>query len=866
MRRACLLACAAFVLSAPPTSVAQIVPDTVPLPTWGVNREVRALARVGGTLFVGGDFDIVGPPSGGLAIVDGANAGAMTPTTDVASANRVAPDGAGGWYVAQWYTSTLDIAVLHVRADGTRDPAWTPARFDSNTSIYGLVAAGGRVYVSGNLGLVNGTLRPGAAALDAATGAVLPWTLTTRGGQPVYSSPMMAAAAGRVYFSILSPSADIVAYDAASGTMLPFQPASPPSVGSVSQLAATATRLFAIGDTCGPGGGILGLCAFDAQTGALVWTRGGAEQVWSGASRVYVATRFQQPDKLEAFDGDTGAATGWSMLAPGYVGDVAEANGRTYVVATRGQNRTYPWAFDAVTAAEIDWHPLLPDALSIATQGSRVAVGGQFRLAGGISRRHLVALDLATGRPSAVQPAEPFGAVNALATYGDIVFAAMESGAPEIFAFSASSGQRYPWGLVPDGIPRALLVVDQTLYIGGFFSKLSGEDQPFLGAVDLTTAALLPWNPRLDFDVTELTSSSTRLYAAGRGIGPFPSTARSAAFERATRTPVPFNPPLTYLNGVQFLAVAADRLLTTARYWFPPLTTGVGWLDRDDGHLLGDLALDFASLRARGAGDTIVVGGVTRVGAQAARLRAIHAATGDVLPWSPDIAPSTMGSGVFSGITALEVGPDLVAAGGLFEVIGGRQVANLAVFRATATPPAAPRAITAAIANATVTLAWSPGAPGPATNVIEAGTSNGASDVGLFPVGTATTVSGTLGPGRYFVRVRAATTNGTSGPSSEVVLDVPALAAPPDAPAALSGSVAGGVVTLRWQAAAGNPATYVVEAGTAAGLANLAVFATGHLDTTLVAAPPPGTYVVRVRAANAFGTSPPSNEVTVVVP
>lgn len=865
MRRTALLGCVtALVLAAGPPAAAQIVPDAVPQPTWGVNREVRALARVGRTLFVGGDFDIVGPPSGGLAIVDAATDTAITPSTDVATANRIAPDGAGGWYAAQWYTSQLDIAVLHVRADGTRDPAWTPPRFDSNTSIYGLVAAGGRVYVSGTLGVVNGVTRPGAVALDGQTGAVLPWTLTTRSGQPVYNTPFMTAAAGRVYFTIVGPAADILAYDAASGAMLPFQVASPPSVGSISQLAATATRLFAIGDSCGPGAGMPGLCAFDTQTGALVWTRAGAQQVWSGTTRVYVVTGYV--DTLDALDGDTGVPTGWTVARTGYVADVSEANGRTYMVATRDQTQTYAFAFDAVTAAELAWHPLLPGALSVAAQGGRVAVGGQFRLAGGLRRRHLVALDLDTGRPAAVQPAEPFGAVNALTTYGDVVFVGMESGAPEIFAFSAASGQRFPWGLVPNGIPRALLVVDQTLYIGGFFSKLSGEDHPFLGAVDLATAALLPWNPGLDFDVSELTSSSTRLYAAGRSIGPFTGTARSVAFERVTRAPVPFNPPLTYLNGVQFFAVAADQLLTTARYWFPPVTTGVSWLDRDDGHVLRDVPLDFASLRARGAGDTIVVGGVTQVGLQAARLRAIHATSGDVLPWSPDIAPSTLGGGLFAGITALEVGPDLVAAGGLFEVIGGRQVANLAVFRATATAPAPPRSITAAIVSATVTISWLPGAPGPVSYVVEAGTAAGGSDVGVFPVGSATTVSGTLPAGRYFVRVRAVTTNGPSAPSSEVVLDVPATAAPPQAPSTLSGSVAGGVVTLRWQAAAGNAVTYVIEAGSAPGLANLAVFPTGHLDTTLVAAPPPGTYVVRVRAANAFGVGPASNEVTVVVP
>ena len=95
---------------------------------------------------------------------------------------------------------------------------------------------------------------------------------------------------------------------------------------------------------------------------------------------------------------------------------------------------------------------------------------------------------------------------------------------------------------------------------------------------------------------------------------------------------------------------------------------------------------------------------------------------------------------------------------------------------------------------------------------------------------------------------------------------MPAPSALPTTPGTLTGSVARGVVSLAWGASAGNATTYVIEAGTAPGRADIGAYATGHLDTTFGAAVPPGTYHVRVRAANAFGVSVPSNEVTVVVP
>lgn len=58
----------------------------------------------------------------------------------------------------------------------------------------------------------------------------------------------------------------------------------------------------------------------------------------------------------------------------------------------------------------------------------------------------------------------------------------------------------------------------------------------------------------------------------------------------------------------------------------------------------------------------------------------------------------------------------------------------------------------------------------------------------------------------------------------------------------------------------------MIEGGSAAGLTDLGVLPTGVLDTNIAGAVPPGTYFLRVRAANRFGSSAASNEVRVVVP
>jgi len=69
------------------------------------------------------------------------------------------------------------------------------------------------------------------------------------------------------------------------------------------------------------------------------------------------------------------------------------------------------------------------------------------------------------------------------------------------------------------------------------------------------------------------------------------------------------------------------------------------------------------------------------------------------------------------------------------------------------------------------------------------------------------------------------------------------------------------VATLAWNPGSG-ATTYYVEAGSAAGAADVARIEVGAA-TRYVVDVPPGTYFVRVRSLNARGVSAPSNEIIV---
>jgi fibronectin type III domain protein len=100
---------------------------------------------------------------------------------------------------------------------------------------------------------------------------------------------------------------------------------------------------------------------------------------------------------------------------------------------------------------------------------------------------------------------------------------------------------------------------------------------------------------------------------------------------------------------------------------------------------------------------------------------------------------------------------------------------------------------------------------------------------------------------------------GSNSTMSVVSADAPA------APGNLAATVSSTTLTLTWTSSPG-ATSYIIEAGTGAGLANITSFNTGGPGTSFtVPNVPNGTFYVRVRARNADGTSGPSNEVTFTI-
>ena len=187
---------------------------------------------------------------------------------------------------------------------------------------------------------------------------------------------------------------------------------------------------------------------------------------------------------------------------------------------------------------------------------------------------------------------------------------------------------------------------------------------------------------------------------------------------------------------------------------------------------------------------------------------------------------------------------------------------------ASADPPGPPRALSVSAAGSALTFNCQPPNTGgaPLSYVLEAGTTAGATDVGSFDLGLTTAVTASAPSGTYYVRVRSRNLAGLSTPSNEVMAVVGSGCTVPAAPSGFTYTVSGSIVTLQWSPPAGAaPASYLIEVGSVAGAANLAIIDTGGPTPTLAASAPPGRYFVRVKARSACGAGPASNEQVITV-
>jgi hypothetical protein len=229
----------------------------------------------------------------------------------------------------------------------------------------------------------------------------------------------------------------------------------------------------------------------------------------------------------------------------------------------------------------------------------------------------------------------------------------------------------------PNSYVAAVAVVGNTLYVGGNFSKIGAADRNYLAAINLTTGAVLPWNPQVDGVIYNILPHNNQIFICGE-FTTVNGQSRTylAALNPQTGEPTNWNP--VFDQPVGTLAAQGNLLFVggsfTSINGSPSpylaafdLSSGLqtSWKPNPDERVT---TLEIVGNTLWVGGDFYSIGGDFRE-----RLAAFDIPTGSLLPWS-----ATVDGHVFQ-IKAQPENSTLFVAGN-FSVANGQPRSKIAAF------------------------------------------------------------------------------------------------------------------------------------------------------------------------------------------
>jgi hypothetical protein len=733
---ALLLAIGITALASPAIATAtQPLPQTPDAGVWVPNSTVSALTTHGGTTYIGGAFDYVGPPTGPVATLDAdGHAAPLGPITGVVSATAVDP--AGGIYLGGELRmpDSAPVQIVHVRADGTIDPGFAAPKLTGDfAGVRTLLLSGTTLYVGGRFSKAGATDRTGVAALDATDGHLLPFSVNlTGGGFSGTEVDALALQAGYLYVGGSfdqangTPCANLIDVNLASHQIFQGLCSFSPN-GPVNELALRDGMLYiggwysALG---GSPGGNLRRIATDKDVADGYWLPapdGPVTALAVDASTVYFGGSFgdvggKSRSHAAAVSTADASVLPWDPAPSGrlwekndtMVESLLLSGGHVYAggnfTAIGGRGRTDLAALDPVTGAATGWNPSAGGMIYAlaADAGGKVVAAGSLNSFGGVIRRRLAALG-PDGSATAWNPgADDTVSAIAVSPDGATVYAGGEftqvGGAPRarLAAISAAGGGATSFDPAPDNRVWQVLPAPDgaTLYVAGNFKTIgqsSAADRPYLAALSTTTGDPSGWRPAPDGDVSALAAAPdwSVIYAGGSftHVGsqqPQPARSHLAAVNRSGATATGWAPAvgggwlgsLLALPSRIYVGGTFATLAGAPRIGMGAVDATGGLLPWSPGFAGGSQAHAFAL----GAKDRVIVGGQIYAGGWRV-LAETDAATGAPTSWAP---------AVFDGnVQELAVAGRQLWAAGTFKAAGGR--GNLVRFTRPADPaPPAP--------------------------------------------------------------------------------------------------------------------------------------------------------------------------------
>ncbi|AYB31777.1 PQQ-binding-like beta-propeller repeat protein [Chryseolinea soli] len=562
---------------------------------WIPNSGVNRVEYSNGYTMLSGYFTQVGPYQGGGVATDPTTGAVDTAMPKVhGSVEEAISDGSGGWYIAGYFEAIDTVRIqhlAHIKSDKTVDRTWKP---NPDGGVQVLSLSGNTLYVGGSFTLIAGQSRKNLVSFNTTTGALNAW----------------------------NPAPDNVVY----------------------ALAVTGTTVYVGGYFSNIGVvARTGVAAIDASTGvatswAPVLAGSSTPYVYAlkiDASNIYIAGYFLTVGgvaraSLAQFNITTGALTGWDAklsITPYqvYIYDIEVTTNVVFVAGyfdtVNGTPRTTLVALDRGKASLLPWDPAMAGTsiYKLALSGNTLYLSGYFDYVAGVERYGAAAVDISnvsTVNVTNWAPRPNTSYTNAIAPTASAVFVGgymngfnwLDRSGFALLSDATHEAWPFPIDLSGGGNINTIAVTGNKLYIGGRFNLIGRATRNNLAAFDLTTGALLPWDPSVDglsvgdpnAEVYNIRIKDNLLYVAGR-------------FRSVNNA-----------NTVRFGLAAVDLTTGAANAWNP----SVG-----DGKTIDQVvnSIDIVGNTVYAAGSFSLVGGNNARG----NLAAIDATSGSVLPWAP---------------------------------------------------------------------------------------------------------------------------------------------------------------------------------------------------------------------------------------
>jgi hypothetical protein len=544
--------CYCFVMENPDhlLAVSSYTPDDN---LWIPNGFVYSSIVDGNFLYIGGNFDYVGPYTGHGVTVDTLIGTVNSSFPEVnGSINTSVSDGSGGWYIGGNFSKVGGVSrsnIAHILFDGSIDTLLNP---NPSGEVRTLALLGTDLYVGGDFYYIGGIVRPYIAKINTTTGIVdSTFNLNSNNNVKIIVDAGDYMYVGGYFTSIGGLSRNFVAkVDTTTGAV---DPAFNANISAGYMTAVSAATPFGsdlyIGGNFTSVGGLTRnrIAKLDEASGSVDGTfnpnsDGTVNVIIVSGSDLFTAGYFTSigglaRNGLAKINMTDGTADGiFNPNANSYAIETIALSGSDLYVggsftAIGGLPRSRVAKINTTTGtADGTFNPSASSTVYvISVYNSSAFLGGGFHSVGGLFRSKVAKIDITTGIvdetfvPSLIEGGVPWPEVWAMAlsdsdliiggsfttigglTRNNIAKISSETGATDL-TFDPNSNNRV----------LTILSSGSDIYVGGYFTSIGGLTRNRIAKISASTgAANETFNPNANNGVFSLAMDSSDLYVGG---------------------------------------------------------------------------------------------------------------------------------------------------------------------------------------------------------------------------------------------------------------------------------------------------------------------------------------------------------------